>query len=58
MEIDQQEAQALLQLLELSDKEIQDGKFTDAMAFLDEMDDPDSNESLAGTAVGMSVPKA
>lgn len=45
LEIDQQEVQALLELLELGNEEICEGMFSDALIFLDEIDDPDSRES-------------
>lgn len=38
MEVDQQEVQALL-LWELANDEKREGKFSDAIAFLDEIDD-------------------
>ena len=44
MDIDQQEVQALLQLLELGNEEIREGRFSDAFIFLAELEDPDSYE--------------
>lgn len=42
MELDQHEVQALQQFLELGNEEIREGKFSDAIAFLDELDEPSS----------------